>query len=200
MIRAILLSLVLALSTALPGAAQTISLDALSRYLNSFQTADGKFTQINSDGTISTGQVFIKRPGRVRFEYDPPNKTLVIAGGGTVAIFDGKSQTMPEQFPLSQTPLNLILQQNVNFSRAKMVVGHSSDGNSTTVVAQDPDHPEYGNIRLVFTDDPVELRQWIITDSAGERTTVILGTLEKGSALGDGMFSIQHESNRRKGR
>lgn len=200
MIRRLVLSLALTLAAALPAAAEKISLGDLSRYLNSFQTATGEFTQVNSDGTISTGHVYIKRPGRVRFEYDPPNNTLVMAGGGTVAIFDGKTRSDAAQFPLSQTPLNLILQKNVDFSRARMITGHTGDGKSTTVTAQDPDHPEYGNIRLIFTDAPVELRQWVITDGSGEQTTVILGALQKGGALGDGMFSIQHEENRRKGR
>ena len=99
-----------------------------------------------------------------------------MAGGGTVAVFDGKSNSSAEQFPLRQTPLNLILEKNVNLARRSMVVGHASDGTTTTVVAQDPEHPEYGNIRLVFTAGPTELRQWVITDGGGEETTVILGS------------------------
>jgi outer membrane lipoprotein-sorting protein len=180
-----------------PAAAQKLSLNAISNYLNSFQTAAGEFTQINADGTISTGQIYIRRPGRVRFEYNPPDNSLVVAGGGTVAIFDGKSNTTAEQFPLRQTPLNLILERNVNLARKRMVVGHDSDGTSTSVVAQDPDHPEYGNIRLVFTANPTELRQWVITDGSGEQTTVILGALQKGINLQPSLFSIQNEINLR---
>ncbi len=198
MIRTLLLSLSLLLGLSLPAAAQKVSLNALSRYLNGFQTATGAFTQINADGTISTGQIYIRRPGRVRFEYNPPEDALVIAGGGTVAIFDSKSNQGAEQFPLSKTPLNLILRQNVNLSQARMVVAHESDGKTTTVTAQDPEHPEYGNIRLVFTADPVELRQWVITDGAGDQTTVVLGELEKGGQLNNTLFNIQHELNRRK--
>jgi outer membrane lipoprotein-sorting protein len=193
-----MLSLGLMLVSVAPVAAEKVSLTELSRYLNALQTASAEFTQINADGTISTGQLFIKRPGRVRFEYNPPDKSLVIAGGSTVAIFDGKSNIAAEQFPLRQTPLNLILRENVNLGQARMVVGHTSDGTSTTVVAQDPDHPEYGNIRLVFTDDPVELRQWVITDGAGEQTTVILGVLTKGGNLQASLFNIQLEIDRRK--
>ena len=66
-----------------------------------------------------------------------------------------------------------------------MVVGHSYDGTATTVTAQDPDHPEYGNIRLMFTDDPVELRQWVITDGSGAETAVILGEVRTGCELPD---------------
>ncbi|PRY20901.1 outer membrane lipoprotein-sorting protein [Aliiruegeria haliotis] len=194
MIRTLILSLALGIALASPATAQKLSLGALSNYLNSFQTAAGEFTQVNADGTISTGTIFIKRPGRVRFEYNPPDNSLVMAGGGQVAVFDSKSNTGPEQFPLKQTPLNLILQKNVDLTRARMVVGHSSDGKSTTVVAQDPERPELGTIQLVFTSNPTELRQWVITDGGGERTTVILGQLEKGVSLGSRMFNIPHET------
>lgn len=188
--------MVLLLAT--PAAAEKLSLNAISNYFNAFQTSSGEFTQINSDGTISTGQIYIKRPGRVRFEYNPPDQSLVMAGGGTVAIFDGKSNSAAEQFPLSQTPLNLILQRTVNLGQERMVVAHTSDGTKTTVVAQDPAHPEYGNIRLIFTARPTELRQWVITDGSGDQTTVILGELAKGVALAPSLFNIRHEENRRK--
>ncbi len=175
--------------------AQQVSLSDISAYLNALQTAQGEFTQINGDGTISTGTIYIKRPGRIRFEYNPPDRALVIAGGGAVAIFDPRSNTGPESYPLAQTPLSIILAQNVDLSRARMVTGHTSDGATTTVTAQDPDHPEYGNIQLVFTANPVELRQWIVTDDAAGQTTVILGDLTKGGQIGDSQFNIQAAAN-----
>ncbi|RYH09120.1 outer membrane lipoprotein carrier protein LolA [Tropicimonas sp. IMCC6043] len=195
--RKILMSLAAVLLLAAPAMAEKLSLNAISGYLNSFQTASGEFTQINADGTISTGRLYIKRPGRIRFEYNPPENSLVMAGGGTVAIFDGKSNSSAEQFPLSQTPLNLILERNVNLARRSMVVGHQSDGKTTTVIAQDPEHPEYGNIRLVFTANPIELRQWVITDGGGDQTTVVLGELAKGVTLQPSLFNIRHEEARR---
>ncbi|WP_377509430.1 outer membrane lipoprotein carrier protein LolA [Octadecabacter sp. R77987] len=178
---------------AAPSQAQQLSLGAISQYLNQLQTATGEFTQINGDGTISTGTIYIKRPGRVRFEYAPPEQSLVVAGGGQVAIFDARSNDGPDRYPLNQTPLNIILARNVDLTRASMVTGHTSDGTTTTVTAQDPDHPEYGNIQLVFTGDPVELRQWVITDDVGGQTTVILGDLAKGGNIRDILFNIQAE-------
>jgi outer membrane lipoprotein-sorting protein len=78
-----------------PAAAERIPLAELSRYLNALTTAESDFTQINADGTISTGRLFIHRPGRVRFEYAAPDSSLVMAGGGQVAIFDDKSNPVP---------------------------------------------------------------------------------------------------------
>ena len=182
---------------ALPAAAEKIPLGQLSQYLNQLTTAETDFTQVNSDGSISTGKLYIKRPGRVRFEYAPPDSNLVMAGGGQVAIFDSKSNQPPEQYPLSRTPLSLILAENVNLGQARMVVGHSEDGTSTRVRAQDPQHPEYGTIEMVFTANPVELRQWVITDDAGGQTTVILGELKKGGDLPASLFSVAAEERKR---
>lgn len=179
-----------ALLAATPAAADPLSLSEISGYLNSFRSASGEFTQINQDGTISTGQIYIRRPGRVRFEYNPPDDLLVVADGSTVGIIDGKSNTGPEGYPLHRTPLSIILARNVDLSRERMVIGHSSDGTSTTVKAQDPDNPEYGSIELVFTGNPVELRQWVINDDGGGRTTVVLGDLETGVRIADSQFVI----------
>jgi len=173
----------------MPAAAQKISLNAISNYLNGLNTAKGAFTQVNDDGTISTGTIYIKRPGRIRFEYNPPDKQLVLASGGAVVIYDPKTNEPPETYPLARTPLSIILAKNVNLSRARMVVGHKSDGKSTTVKAQDPEHPEYGNIELVFTANPVELRQWVINDDGGNRTTVILGELDKKARMNNLLFN-----------
>lgn len=185
-----LVSLFLALA-ALPAQAQELSLQQISGYLNQLQTAQGGFTQINWDGTISTGTIYIKRPGRVRFEYAPPDNSLVIAGGGSVAIFDPRSNAGPDRYPLNQTPLSIILARNVDLSRERMVTGHTSDGTTTNVTAQDPDHPEYGSITMVFTANPIELRQWIVRDGSGQDTVVILNDLEPGGQIGDILFNIQ---------
>lgn len=169
----------------------------LSAYLNGLTTVEADFTQVNGDGTIATGRLFIRRPGRVRFEYAPPDRSLVMAGGSQVAIFDPKSNQPPEQYPLQRTPLNLILAANVDLGRARMVVGHKEVENTTRVVAQDPNNPAYGTIELVFTANPVELRQWIITDDVGNKTTVILGEMKKGGSIPASYFDITAETRKR---
>lgn len=195
-LRTLLAPLVLILLAA-PAWAEKIPLNTISGYLNSLTTAETDFTQVNADGSIATGKLFIKRPGRVRFEYGPPDKSLVLASGGQVAVFDAKSNQPPEQYPLKRTPLNLILAENVDLGRAKMVVAHQEDKNATNVVAQDPEHPEYGTIALVFTANPVALRQWVITDDLGQQTTVILGALKTGTDYKAGLFNIDAEMQKR---
>lgn len=180
-----------------PAMAEKLSLSAISTYFNGMKTAAAPFTQINDDGTISTGDIMIRRPGRIRFKYNPPESSFVMAGQGQVAVFDAKSNQPPEQFPLTKTPLYLILAKNVNFGQDKMVVAHTSDGTVTTITAQDPQHPEYGNIQLVFTGNPVALRQWIVTDGSGQQTTVILGELTLGQSMPARLFNIEQEMKAR---
>ena len=182
-----------------PAGAAELSLNQISDYLNSFTTARGDFTQLNDDGSISTGRIFIKRPGRARFEYDPPNKALVIAGQKSVAIFDPKSNAGPEVYPLNQTPLSVILKETVDLAGSDMVVDRGYDGTATSVTAMDPENAEYGNIQLVFTDNPVQLRQWVINDQAGGATTVVLGNMEFGLDLPIRAFDILAETEARQG-
>jgi outer membrane lipoprotein-sorting protein len=190
----ILTSAILALGlmalTPLAAAAQKLPLSDISGYLNKLQTAKGAFTQINDDGSISTGTIYIKRPGKVRFEYNPPETALVVAGSNTVVIFDKKSNEPAQSYPLSRTPLSIILARKVNLGAANMVTGHSFDGTATVVTAQDPENPQYGNIQLKFTGNPVELRQWIINDGNGSQTTVVLGELQKGGRIPNRLFDV----------
>lgn len=182
----------------MPVVAAPVPLADLSAYLNTITSVQTDFTQVNADGSVVLGKLFIQRPGRVRFEYAPPDKSLVLASSGNVAIFDAKSNQPPEQYPLRRTPLSLILADRINLAKAKMVMGHKEVDNTTRVVAQDPEHPEYGTIELVFTASPVTLRQWIITDDVGQQTTVILGDLTTGKGFAPGFFNIKDEIERRK--
>lgn len=196
--RTALLAPLALIALTMPALAGPIPLADLSKYLNAISTVQTDFTQVNGDGSVTLGKLYIHRPGRVRFEYAAPDKSLVLASAGNVAIFDAKSNQPPEQYPLRRTPLNLILADKINLAKAKMVVGHHEVENTTRVVAQDPDHPEYGTIELVFTANPVTLRQWIITDDVGQQTTVILGDLSVGKGFAPGFFNIKDEIDRRK--
>ena len=178
---------------AAPASGQTISLDELSSYLNAMTTAESAFIQITDDGSQSTGRMYIKRPGRIRFEYDPPELALVIVGGGQVAVFDPKADAEPTRFPLIHTPLNLVLERTVDLERRDMVVTHKSEGPITFIVLQDPDRPEYGSIQLMFTDNPVRLSQWIVEDNSGSQTQIVLGDWVQGQELPNILFNIQAE-------
>ncbi|TMV04874.1 outer membrane lipoprotein carrier protein LolA [Ruegeria sediminis] len=184
----IILAFALSLAAPAAWAADKLPLSAISNYLNGLTTVETTFTQVNDDGSLSTGKLWLQRPGRMRFEYDPPEQAVVVAKGGTVIIHDPKSNQPPEQYPLRKTPLSIVLARRVDLGQANMVVGHDFDGTSTVVTAQDPKNPEYGKIELMFTGDPVELRKWVVHDGGGTRTTVILGPLTKGNSYNQNLF------------
>jgi outer membrane lipoprotein-sorting protein len=180
-----------------PARAQ-VPLARLSTYFNGIRTLEADFVQLNDDGTRSSGTLYMRRPGRARFEYDPPEKSLVMAGGGQVAIFDGRSNAVnPEQYPLKRTPLWLILERNVDLDRRNMVVGHFGDARTTTLVAQDPDDPQNGRVELVFQNEPLTLAGWSVIDGSGARTRVQLEKIRLGGELSARLFNIRQEQQSR---
>lgn len=179
------------LALAVPARADMLSLSDLSDYLNGIGSAQSRFVQISDDGSTSEGTLYIQRPGQARFEYDPPNGAVVIAGGGAVVIYDPKSNQGPESYPLKRTPLSVILADHIDLGRDSMVVDHRGDDAATVLTAQDPDNPDAGQIDLVFKPDPVRLAQWVITDSYGGQTVVVLEELASTGELSDLLFNPQ---------
>jgi len=187
----------LSLASALPAAAAVVPLDQLSAYVNSLVSVQARFVQTNADGSTQAGTVSIRRPNRARFEYDPPDKALVLASAGQVAVFDSYKGGNVQMYPLRATPLKLILAANVDLSTAGMVVAHKASGERTLVVAQDPEHPEYGQIGLYFEANPVRLAEWIVSDSTGQQTRVKLDPFKTVADLPASMFSITMEKQKR---
>ncbi len=177
-------------------AAEQLKLADISAYLNSLTTLRADFQQINDDGSVSTGELYIRRPGRMRFEYDPPEEALVIAAASAVVIIDRKSNQPSETYPLSRTPLSLILGRNIDLTRANMVRNARFDGTATIVTAEDPDNLENGYIELTFTDNPTQLREWVIHDATGAQTRVVLGAFETGMTLPNSLFDADREKSR----
>ena len=188
---------ILCMVLASPVAAEKISLNEISSYFNAMTTAEAQFSQITDTGETSTGRLFIRRPGRIRFEYDPPEATLVVVGGGQVAVFDPKSRDEPLRFPLRHSPLNLVLEREVDLAQRDMVVAHFEVESQTAVTLQDPENPDYGFIQLIFNDNPVQLYQWVVQDNSGGQTHIILDSLTEGGKLSNMLFNIQHEMRKR---
>lgn len=181
---------------ALPAAAEKLSLKELSTYLNGLGTVQADFVQKNDDGSSAKGVLTLKRPGRMRLSYGGQNDPLVLGSGGQVAVFDPGSNEPPQRFPMSKTPLSLILAKNVDLTKAKMVVSHTEKSGDTVVRAQDPAHPEYGSIDLIFSGAPL-LKAWVIHDEGGGSTTVQLTKMRLGGTVRDAEFNIRSEARRR---
>ncbi len=187
----ILCALALSISAVPLHAAEKLSLPEISGYLNTIASARADFTQYNDDGSRSTGTLYIKRPGKMRFEYAGKNAAKVVASAGAVVILDPKSNQPPETYPLNRTPLAIILANQVDLTQARMVTAHEFDGTATIVRAQDPKNPEQGSIDLRFSGDPVRLESWIIRDGSGGQTAVTLGDLDTNIQLNNSVFNVQ---------
>jgi outer membrane lipoprotein-sorting protein len=180
-----------------PVRAEKISLSNLSSYLESIKKVSGSFTQINSDKTVSTGRIFLFRPGRMRMEYKTPDNSLVIVGGSQIAVFDSKSNTHPRVFPLRKTPLKILLEKKINLKTSDIIISHEEVENSTVVVLQDPKLSSYGSLKLVFTDHPVTLRQWVITNEMSDQTVLKFKDFINQPNMSSNKFNISLEIDNR---
>ena len=184
------------LCIAKPFFAEKIPLGNLNNYINGLSTVKANFEQTNSDGSIDTGILYIKRPGKMRLEYAAPSNALVIAGAGNVAIFDDKTKNGPIQFPLKQTPLKLLLLENVNLVDNNIISKHSMNGQNTHIIVQDPERLTQGKIEIVFSNNPINLLGWIITNQSNQNTKIVLNELKEKIKIPSYLFSIIAEKSK----
>jgi outer membrane lipoprotein-sorting protein len=181
-----------------PALAAPPSLDDIEKYLESLGTAKGHFTQKNPNGSKDQGTLYISRPGRMRFEYAGPDGAIVVAGAGSIAIADPKSNTAAKQYPLSKSPIAFLLAKDIKLEGNSSIIGHSADAKFTYLTAQDPSNRGNGHIQFAFTNNPISLVQWTTTDQTGRKTKVSLGPLEKGLKLPSKLFDIDDAMARAK--
>ncbi|MCP1336524.1 LolA family protein [Futiania mangrovi] len=163
------------------------ALDRISGWLNANPRLQAAFVQINPDGTIVDGTVYMWRPGRMRFEYRPPTPIRVIADGTWVVLEDMELDTQ-DRYPLSATPLSLLLDDEVDLKESALIEDVTRADGTIRVTARDRDNPDQGRIVIVFNEEPLALRQWIITDTQGQRTTVALKDVRTGMSLDPRLF------------
>jgi outer membrane lipoprotein-sorting protein len=169
--------------------------DRASKYLSSIQVLSGDFVQIGPDGSRTVGRFYLQKPGRVRFEYDPPSPIDVIADGSSVVVRDRKLATQ-DLYPLSQTPLRFLLADHLDLLNDTNVVAASQDGTYITVTIEER-HLLVGTHRLVmmFSVKDTTLRQWTVTDPQGYQTTVAVYNLDTVHRPDPNMFNISYERN-----
>jgi len=175
-----------------PAFAQQSVIDDINEYLTNLQSATARFTQRSSDGSVATGTFYLQKPGKMRFEYDPPSPALIVADGHALAVFDRKSNRGPQRYPQSSTPLSLLTRQNVSVTQSKFVRMIETKGGQIHVTMFDPEAPQNGTMRMIFDQNPVELAEWVVIDGSGVESVVKLGPLSKNISLNSRLFSIPH--------
>jgi outer membrane lipoprotein-sorting protein len=193
------LALAAALLLVLPGKApwaspltpeETTAVEELSGYFNSFKTLQGEFTQVSPQGRVSTGVFYLSKPGRLRFEYAPPNPFLVVSDGAWVVI-ENRRQRTTDQYPLAATPLKLLLAEEINLLEEADVKSVETTNGVATISVEDRNQAIPGRLVLVFDTNRKELAQWIVEDAKGKRTTISLANLETGVEPDPKLFVVK---------
>jgi outer membrane lipoprotein-sorting protein len=196
------LSLVALLAASLFGGAPAMALTAADQaligqveaYLNDQKGLTANFLQVAQDGSTRTGKAWLERPGKMRFEYDPPDKQLLVAGYG-VLVYNDPQLDQTTNIPLGSTPLGILLSQHVDLTSGNVVV---------TNIQQQPGEDDItvirkgkaaaGSLTLVFGTNPLELRQWVVNDAQGRQTRVSLYDIDPGGPYPDSLFQFNTPS------
>jgi outer membrane lipoprotein-sorting protein len=164
-------------------------LQRIAGYLGSIRTMYAKFRQLAPGGGIATGQLWMARPGRMRFEYDPPTQILLLADMFYVYYID-KELIQMTKVGLKSTPAWLLLRDPITFSDL-IVTRFERAANTVRVTVVEKTEPDNGSLTMVFSDNPLALRQWSIIDQQRKTTTVSLYDERFGMALDPKLFVYQ---------
>jgi outer membrane lipoprotein-sorting protein len=162
----------------------------VSSYLSSLQTLVGNFVQVGPDGSKTKGDFYIQKPGKVRFEYDPPTPIDIVADGSSLAVRDRNLATQ-DIYPLSQTPLRFLLSDRIDLLKDTNVVSVASDDMFISITIEEK-QALIGTSRLMLmigTKDG-QLKQWTVTDPQGYDTTIAVYNLDTSKKVDPGLFKI----------
>ena len=172
--------------------------DKATAYIQTLGSAKGRFVQTDARGTQTQGTFYLQRPGKARFAYDGPAGLLVVSNGNNVNIFDSRLKTF-ESYPLSRTPLALLLAREVRLDRGVIITDVRKLADGFTIVAQDAKRQTLGKISLDFSNSPVELIGWTVSDVKGGQIRVRLVDLEKADGFDPKLF-VLNDPRRRVGK
>jgi len=168
--------------------ADKADLKRISAYLNTLKNVQGRFLQVGGDGKQEQGNFYLKKPGRVRFEYQKPNPNLVIADGTTVAVQNADLHTT-DRYPLLNSPLRLLLSDNIDLIGDARISAVKHEPGALSMTARDT----MGRITLSFADSgsSLELRQWDVVDAQGAHTTIVVNEMRQAADIPARLFIIE---------
>jgi outer membrane lipoprotein-sorting protein len=174
-------------------AKQRALLDRISAYLSSVQTMVGKFVQVGPDGGRTEGTFYMQKPGRVRFQYNPPSPIDIISDGSSVVVRDRKLATQ-DLYPLSQTPLRYLLAEHIDLLRDTDIVSVTADDSFATVVIEQKQlFVGTARLMIMFDAKDLTLKQWTVTDPQGFDTTVAVYNLDSSKKPDPNLFVINYQ-------
>jgi outer membrane lipoprotein-sorting protein len=156
-------------------------------YLNRIQSIRADFIQIAPDGSLSEGTFSLQRPGRVRFEYAPPSPIQIVGDGKWLILYDAELDQVT-RVSIDSTPFSVLLAPTIRLGGRVSVQKVEREPGVLRLVVQDQEKPEEGAITLVFSDKPLQLREWLVRDAQGLETTVYLNQVEFNPPLDPELF------------
>ena len=173
--------------------------DRAVAYLEGLGEARARFVQVDARGAVSRGALWLKRPGKARFAYDPPSGLLVVSNGATVAVADSRLKTF-DSYPLVATPLSLFLAKTIRLDRGVQVTRVARQGDGFSLTARDGRKETAGELSLTFSNAPLALLGWSVTDAQGRITRVRLQGLASAPGLDPGLFVLDDPRPKSPGR
>ncbi|MGE4218714.1 MAG: outer membrane lipoprotein carrier protein LolA, partial [Alphaproteobacteria bacterium] len=168
---------------------QQAAIRQVEAYLQNLKTLESRFVQNNPDGTTSQGKMYLRRPGYLRFEYDPPVPVLLISNGLWLIHVDHELKSS-NYLPLNQTPAYFLVRENMSLSDGLTVTGVQMTPGAIRVRVIEQDEPEVGTVILTFSERPFELRQWQIVDAIGKTVHITLVNPKFGAKIDPTIFAF----------
>ena len=156
-------------------------------YLHTLKTAKARFLQTAGDGSQAIGTFYISRPGKLRFEYDPPVKDFVVADGFFIYFYDSELREQSNA-PIGQTMADFLLRSDLKLSGDVKVTEVKRGGDLIQISLVQTSDPASGTLMMGFTPEPFALKKWRVTDAQGSITEVELFQLQTGVNLPSSLF------------
>jgi len=159
----------------------------IEAYLTGVKSLKARFQQFSQNGGLIYGNIYLRRPGRLRIEYDPPVPVLIVADGTWASFYDTELDQL-NQAPLGSTPAWFLLRDPVSLTDGVTITSLRRAPGAMQIEMYQTRDPDAGLVRLIMTDDPMELRQWYIVDGSGKEVHVGLDKVEIGIPLSNNLF------------
>jgi outer membrane lipoprotein-sorting protein len=173
-------------------------LKRIAGYLDGIRSMRARFQQVSSNGALAFGKLFLRRPGLLRVEYEPPVPVLLVSDGTWVDYYDADLDQLT-QIPIGQTPIWFLVQQTIDFSPKITVTAIDRSPGAVRLAMYQTENPDAGSASLTFADEPLALKQWTIRDSRGTEVAIALQDAVFGAQLSNDLFATPQTRRQRGG-
>ena len=164
-------------------------LGRIETYLNGLRTATATFLQVSDNGGVARGKMYLSRPGKMRFEYEPPTPVLMVSTGSSLVYYDSLLQ-QTSYLPIDSTPLGLLLRDTIKFGGELTITRFERGPGTMRITLVETKEPDQGALILTFSDRPLALKQWTVIDQQRKATTVTLMELQTDVKLDPRLFQF----------